>query len=57
MLMEKGWTLPEIDGMDICWFCRLMGRTNREKDMPGMAAVVTDEQGNRGMYIDQFGLF
>ncbi len=52
-LMEKGWTLPEIDGMDVCWFFRLMGHEEKGSE----PALSTDQDGNRGLYIDQFGIF
>jgi hypothetical protein len=43
--------------MDLCWFCRLMGREQRPGEKRGPVATTTDEHGNRGLYIDQFGLF
>lgn len=53
--MDKGWTLPEIDNMDICWYLRLMGRNAQKGD--GHTKLTTDAQGKQGMYIDQFNLF
>ena len=58
-LMDKGWTMPEIDGMDIAYYLRCMGHTKTAKPRKakGDLPLVKDENGNAGLYIEQFGLF
>jgi hypothetical protein len=54
--MKDGWTLPEIDGMDLCYFLWLMGRRKQDEE-DGTPDVPISGHGNRGLYIDQFGQF
>ena len=58
-LMEKGWTLPEIDSMDLCYYFRLLGHKSGEKSSGKTSVLkpVKDENGNQGLYIDQYGIF
>ena len=51
--------MPEIDGMDVCYYIRLLGRKPRKDSIgePGDVPLSTDDKGNKGLYIDQFGLF
>jgi len=51
--------MPEIDGMDVCYYIRLLGYSPKSKSNHEQTAtpLVTDEHGNKGLYIDQFGIF
>ena len=56
--MAKGWTMPAIDEMDICYFLRcwrgvMGGGRGASADIP----LTVDENGTKGVYIDQLGLF
>ncbi len=55
-LMKDGWTLPEIDRMDLCYFLRLMGH-RLKGEAAGLPQREEPQTGDRGLYIDQFGLF
>ena len=49
--MGQGWTMPEIDRMDICYYIRLIGRVG-SKEKGSKAAEETPE-----VYIDQLDIF
>jgi len=55
-LMKDGWTLPEIDCMDLCYFLRLMGH-RLKGEAAGPPRDGKPKAGDRGLYIDQFALF
>jgi len=50
--------MPAIDEMDICYFLRcwrggMGGGSSTKPDVP----LAVDENGTKGLYIDQFNLF
>lgn len=51
--------MPEIDGMDVCYYIRLLGRKPKATSTgdSAMLPLTTDDKGNKGLYIDQFGIF
>lgn len=50
--------MSDIDNMDICYFLRCWKKgAKTEHNTKPQIPLAVDENGNRGMYIDQFGLF
>ncbi len=47
--------MPAIDDMDLCFFLRCWrgGGDGKKPDIP----LAVDENGTKGVYIDQLGLF
>ncbi len=50
--------MPGIDDMDLCYFLRCWrAGAGSGHSAPAQIPLTVDENGTKGMYIDQFGLF